>query len=100
MHSETPFGADLGLSVAQIQQLVRTLGFEHREGEAEPTVDLQTYISRLAVASEHSIAQIARTTQERDDMQQVSRWIYKAISSSGKPMHEVFASWDENGDGY
>jgi hypothetical protein len=78
---------------------VRTLGFEHREGEAEPTVDLQTYISRLAVASEHSIAQIARTTQERDDMQQVSRWIYKAISSSGKPMHEVFASWDENGDG-
>ena len=95
---------ELGLSNAQIQQLVSILGFGSAPaaaaaaaGAAAPggdatLIDLESYLKRLAIVADHTV--IARTEQEKRDLQQIAKWIEAVAGASGISLSALFKRCD------
>jgi protein phosphatase len=87
---------DLGLSAAQTTQLVQQLGFVG--GDSESRISLEQFLRALAKAADHSV--IARTEQEKRDLQAVALWIEDSRRRTGSSLAATFKMWDADADGF
>ena len=111
--------ASLGLSMPQIQIIVRSLGFAKRRregressagrasvsgresssgrmsvGGGEEEIDMHEYLMQLTLNAKEKLIDVARNERERWDLTQVSRWMGVLAQRSGSPPPEV-CNWRE-----
>ena len=88
--------AELNLSAAQIEQVVRSLGLADRNGGNIPTED---FLGKLMIASE-ATSVVARSEREKYDLAQVTKLLRSIQVKKKKKLNQVFTEWDSDGNGY
>ena len=76
--------------------VVQQLGFVG--GDSESRISLEQFLRALAKAADHSV--IARTEQEKRDLQAVALWIEDSRRRTGSSLAATFKMWDADADGF
>jgi len=88
--------ADLGLSAAQIEQVVRSLGLSK---DGTDGIKTEEFLGKLMVASEASSV-VARSEREKYDLAQITKLLRGIQKKKGKKLEDIFAESDGDGNGY
>lgn len=89
--------AELNLSAAQVEQVVRSLGLS--DGKGGGSISTEDFLGRLMIASE-ATSVVGRSEREKYDLAQVTKLLRSIQAKKKKTLNQVFTEWDSDGNGY